>query len=241
VTILYTTVVAGTTITASWGNNVRDGLVSGFASASARASAITSPIAGMLTYRADLGTAGGYEGYTGSAWAPAGAQLIQASSAGGASTFDFTTIPGVYGSLLVVGLGSLTGSGGAVDCTLKINSDTGAHYTYTSIDASQAGTTPAGSFANAQTVDSWAFGYPATTSFNSSRAGAFYMLIPGYANTTFPKIGLTQNFIADGGAAWNVKGRYWHWSQTAAITDLLFTSGAGNFAAGSYFALYGLP
>jgi hypothetical protein len=65
----YTTVVAGTTITASWGNaSVRDQVVTPFASAAARTSAITSPVAGMLSYRSDGDI---FDGYTGSAWKPA--------------------------------------------------------------------------------------------------------------------------------------------------------------------------
>lgn len=45
----YTTVVAGTTITASWANaNVRDQVVTPFATTSARTSAITAPIEGMV-------------------------------------------------------------------------------------------------------------------------------------------------------------------------------------------------
>lgn len=45
----YTTVVAGTTITASWSNaSVRDQVVTPFATTAARDSAITSPVDGML-------------------------------------------------------------------------------------------------------------------------------------------------------------------------------------------------
>lgn len=45
----YTTLVAGTTITASWANaNVRDQVVTPFASEAARDSAITSPVKGMI-------------------------------------------------------------------------------------------------------------------------------------------------------------------------------------------------
>jgi hypothetical protein len=51
----YTTVVAGTTITAAWGNaNVRDQVVTPFASAAARDSAITSPVDGMHAYQQDI-------------------------------------------------------------------------------------------------------------------------------------------------------------------------------------------
>ncbi len=58
----YTTIVAGTTITASWGNaDVRDQVVVPFASTSARDSAITSPVVGMVEY---LKTNGVDEGLT---------------------------------------------------------------------------------------------------------------------------------------------------------------------------------
>lgn len=46
----FTTVVAGTAITASWGNMVRDQLVTPFVSTAARTSAISSPVEGTTTY-----------------------------------------------------------------------------------------------------------------------------------------------------------------------------------------------
>lgn len=62
----YTTVVTGTTITAAWSNaNVRDQVVTPFASAAARTSAITSPVEGMVSYLADVDT---LEVYNGSSW-----------------------------------------------------------------------------------------------------------------------------------------------------------------------------
>lgn len=64
----YTTLVAGTTITASWANaSVRDQGVSVFATAAARTSAVTVPVEGMLSYRSDSDV---FEGYNGSAWIP---------------------------------------------------------------------------------------------------------------------------------------------------------------------------
>lgn len=63
----YTTVVAGTTITAAWSNaNVRDQVVTPFANAAARTSAITSPVDGMIAY---LGDVDWYERYkTSTGW-----------------------------------------------------------------------------------------------------------------------------------------------------------------------------
>jgi hypothetical protein len=63
----YTTVVTGTTITAAWGNSVRDQLVNPFASAAARASAITVPVEGMLTFLNDTNSP---EWYNGSQYVP---------------------------------------------------------------------------------------------------------------------------------------------------------------------------
>ena len=62
----YTTLVAGTTITASWANaNVRDQTIPVFASAATRDSSVTSPIEGMHAYTSDTNT---LWFYTGSAW-----------------------------------------------------------------------------------------------------------------------------------------------------------------------------
>ncbi len=59
----YNTAVAGTTISAATFNTyVRDQVVSQFASASARDSAITSPVNGMLCYTTDLGAMWSYNG-----------------------------------------------------------------------------------------------------------------------------------------------------------------------------------
>ena len=62
----YTTNVAGTTITASWGNaNVRDQVVTPFTDSTARSSAISVPVAGMLS---SLTTTGRLDIYNGSSW-----------------------------------------------------------------------------------------------------------------------------------------------------------------------------
>lgn len=62
----YTTIVSGTTITASWANaNIRDQVVTPFASVSARASAITTPVDGMLSTLTDVD---GLDYYNGTAW-----------------------------------------------------------------------------------------------------------------------------------------------------------------------------
>jgi hypothetical protein len=74
----YTTVVAGTTVTASWANtNVRDQVVTPFADAASRTSAISGPVEGMMSFLRDVNR---LDFYNGSAWQPvigAGAKVVR--------------------------------------------------------------------------------------------------------------------------------------------------------------------
>jgi hypothetical protein len=79
----YTTVVPGTAITASWANaNVRDQVVTPFATALARDSAITAPVEGMICYLADVDQ---FWYYNGSLWAPIPSTLVGRSNKGSSS------------------------------------------------------------------------------------------------------------------------------------------------------------
>src|SRR5262245_7425374 len=69
-----TTLVAGTTITASWANaNVRDQVVTPFASAAARDSSWTSPIEGAYAHLNDTNF---LTHYNGTVWVPSNNNLI---------------------------------------------------------------------------------------------------------------------------------------------------------------------
>lgn len=72
----YTTNVSGTTITAAYGNaNIRDQVVTPFATVAARDSAITSPAVGMVCYTIDTNTLWVYRG---TAWRQIAGQKIYA-------------------------------------------------------------------------------------------------------------------------------------------------------------------
>lgn len=59
----YTTVVAGTAITASWGNaSVRDQVVTPFATAAARTAAVAAPVEGMVSWLSDYDDGWAYDG-----------------------------------------------------------------------------------------------------------------------------------------------------------------------------------
>jgi hypothetical protein len=73
----YTTVVAGTAITASWGNaNVRDQVVTPFASAAARTAAIGTPVEGMVAWLSDVDR---LEAYDNTSWVPVGPHRVGGS------------------------------------------------------------------------------------------------------------------------------------------------------------------
>lgn len=88
----YTTVVAGTVITASWGNMVRDQLVTPFADAATRNAQITAPVEGMY---ADLADEDMITRYTGTAWEPGITGFILANGWRDTSTGTTTTEVGV--------------------------------------------------------------------------------------------------------------------------------------------------
>ena len=89
----YSTVVAGTTITSTWGNTyVRDQVVSQFASASARDSAITSPVAGMICYTADIDWVWRYNG---SKWMKQPKALYVPAVSSAITTTTFVDISGL--------------------------------------------------------------------------------------------------------------------------------------------------
>ena len=64
----YTTITPGTTIASDWGNEVRDQLVTPFASTGARSSAITTPVSGMVSTLTTASTANGIEIHNGTTW-----------------------------------------------------------------------------------------------------------------------------------------------------------------------------
>lgn len=102
----YTTVVAGTTITAAWSNaNVRDQVITPFADSAARSAAITSPVEGMVSFltgnnRLDV--------YNGSSWSAllnpaAGAWVSWNSFTVTQNGSNFMTLSGNAGSYFRVG------------------------------------------------------------------------------------------------------------------------------------------
>jgi hypothetical protein len=122
----YQTLVTGTTITAAWANaNVRDQVVTPFASSAARTSAVTTPVEGMVSWLSDVDS---LEVFNGTSWLTA----VIGNVAGTNYTPTFATVTlGTGGTRfgrylafgkLVVGVGGFSlGTGGSVSNTLTMS------------------------------------------------------------------------------------------------------------------------
>ncbi len=185
---------------------------------------------------------------TGVKWGAAGAgamTLICSSVLSGAqATFDTNTllggnIPGTYNHLQYMVLARDTGAGtSASGLSGQFNADTASNYdsqyyygnNTTMTAAQQIGAT------------SMIFG---VCQNGGAAAGLFAQTVGtilGYANTTANKIQTATAYSKAGTSSadfrtWNIAG---DWRNTAAITRIVITSPATNFAIGSQFYLYGI-
>jgi hypothetical protein len=128
----YTTVVAGTVITASWGNMVRDQLVTPFADAATRTAQVTAPVEGMLSYLTDIDQFGYHNG---TSYCPMAGQIIargNRTTSSGTTTSEvgvlrLDDVPLIAGQLYLIMTSSLalnsTTSGDAIGGTLRYTTD----------------------------------------------------------------------------------------------------------------------
>lgn len=128
----YTTIVAGTTITASWANaSVRDQVVTPFATTAARDSAISSPVDGMLAAITDTDALSYYDG---SAWNQIGplsgwttwTPTVTQSGTPTQATAD-SRYTRIGRTIIATGLITFTGAGtgsNAIICTLPVTART---------------------------------------------------------------------------------------------------------------------
>jgi hypothetical protein len=240
----YTTNVAGTTITAGWGNaNVRDQVVTPFATAAARTSAISSPVDGMASYRSDEGV---FEGYVAArtAWQPIGWIPIATTTLGAtATTITWSSIPATYRNLAVVCYARADPVVVSADVLVRFNNDTAANYSYFSWICNQADTTVTAATANGQT-SMQSFIVPAASFGNSTSFGGGMMQILGYSNANgTPKTFHSWSAVADFGNAGRSRIRIGAWGANggspAAINRIDLICNGGNFIANSTFQLYG--
>ena len=170
-----------------------------------------------------------------------GMTLISTSVLGTTTaSVTFSSIPGTYNCLQVVGVGRLTGSNYGEFCNVQFNGDTGANYIDEIIYAIW-NVTPSGVTSGNGATSVRMF---AVTGGNSTggECGSFTFNIPGYAGTAFQKQANGQGSFTQSGASGGVQTytTAGQWVNTAAITSIKLFAGSGNsFVTGTSFYLYG--
>lgn len=161
-----------------------------------------------------------------------------ATISGALSTFDFTSIPGSYSHLRLVG--QLRISSAVTDdyLLLRFNADSATNYNEIVI-ANLGGTANTGTrVANTSSR----IGDVAGGSAPAGSASSIVIDIPNYAGTTFNKSAIAQNYVQ--GAALTTSqyalNYYAYWLSTAAITEVNLIPNSGAFVAGSKVDLYGI-
>jgi hypothetical protein len=159
---------------------------------------------------------------------------------GGASSIDFTSIPGTYTDLVVKF--SVRNTGNNAGIAFRFNSDTGANYSYKVLYG-----TGASALSFSQTVaagyNTYLFAYTTPSSATASTFGNGEIYIPNYAGST-NKSSSIDSVSEDNATTAYQSMTAGLWSNTAAITSIKLLSDPGgassNFAQYSTATLYGI-
>lgn len=157
---------------------------------------------------------------------------------GSAASVTFSSIPSGYRGLLlqVQARGDTAAANTSVG--LRFNGDSSAIYDQQTL-LSAATTVAASESINATSAS---LGDMAANTATAGAAGAFSVMIPNYAGTTFWKQFISGNQLATGTGTGTIHDRQFvgRWRSTAAVNQITLTPAAGNFVAGSTFVLYGM-
>lgn len=148
---------------------------------------------------------------------------------GGSATIDFTSIAGIYESLVIKWVAQ-TENASAENLVMRFNNDSGGNYTWGQADVMAGGT------ANAGGQTSGVIGVlPATGDTNPSLGE---IRINGYARTVFTKVarGEVHGFYS---GSHRMPLSHTFWNNTAAITRVTLFA-ASDVKEGSVFTLYGI-
>jgi hypothetical protein len=151
---------------------------------------------------------------------------------GGASSVDFTSIPGTYTDLAVKL--SLRTTGATQNCSVAFNGST-ANFSQRQIGSDGSSAYSASRTDNLNVVLANGTGYTATTWASNE------IYIPNYAGSTYKSFS-TESVTENNAAAGDTVMRAHLWSNTAAITSITVSAGngSGTFAQYSTATLYGI-
>lgn len=147
------------------------------------------------------------------------------------------TVPAAFNDLRLIAHARGDTAAASTNGLLRFNGDSGNNYAYQRHQAIAAADSAAGSV----TQSHIRLPIIAAASAAAGRAGMWVVDIPNYRGTSFHKFARVAGDAMIGATTAdlsleNVDGV---WLSTSAITSITLTLAAGNFAAGSTFALYG--
>lgn len=140
-----------------------------------------------------------------------------------ASSVTFSNIPNTYRDLVLVANGA-GASGGSM--FIRVNADTGTNYPTVNMR---------GTDVNTAVSTTYTTGYIFSGGL-STRRFISTLQFQDYGVTDKHKSILSRTGV-DG---WQVEASAIRWSNTNAITSIIFTIDSGSYASGSTFALYGI-
>jgi hypothetical protein len=195
------------------------------------------------------GSGSGVHGLPLTAWQTGSFSVISELQLSNSTTTvqTFSGIPQTYNHLLLIVVARLTETTQlSDDISLQINGDSGAHYSYLTISATNtSGTlTAPGDFTTFSATSVPLFRVAASQGGSAVNIGAGFALIPWYAGSAFNSAVLSMSGMGNGTSAvvdGRVRWGFWNPATQAAVSSLSLAAPAGSdFLTGSSFGLYGL-
>ena len=158
---------------------------------------------------------------------------------GGASSIEFTSIPGTYQHLQVRMIQKFTTTSGIIsNARARFNSDSGNNYARHNLYG-----TGSSAFAYAESSMAYAYvGWPLDSSATTSNTfSAAIIDLLDYASTSKTKtVRIFHGNEANNSSYGNVGISSALWNSTSAVTSITITSDTGNWAQHTTAALYGI-
>lgn len=158
---------------------------------------------------------------------------------GGTSAITFSSIPGTYNDLLIIGsLRSDRNSYDRAPTTMRLNGDTGNNYSWRTVSGVN-GSVSSFSGSSASYVQ---IGNATSIAGTTNTFASFTIYIPNYAGSNTKCLSVEYAQENSGTLAWIMEGVAGLWNSTSAITSITINDliNSSNFTQYSTVYLYGI-
>lgn len=171
---------------------------------------------------------------------PGAVTKIATATPSSTQSSGFTSIPGTYDDLMIIGSAKNAWTSGSGSLTnqiyIRINSDSTNDYGWARWGAESAST-----LGESQSTWDSIYLYANSSSASSNAGwGHFYMYFTGYTASAYKAIQMVGGYTQSSSqtqTGWTGQAM---WLKTGAITDIAMNSTYGNYIAGTTFTLYGI-